>query len=274
MFFALLKTEHMKLYRRRVFWVMTGIIGGILLVLMGGLALSMANADEPTTMATTSFMENFDSMAEILGPQALGGILIAVLVSMFVANDYQWRTAGMYVRQGVPRLTVVAAKITTLLLATFAFVLISMTMVLAANIALYALLPDQSVTFVAADIPVILESVLQTTFALFPAAALAMFVTTLTRSMAAGIGMSIGYLLVVETFLPSVVALIDESLLDMVKYLPGQLAVALQGTNSLFFTGAEVPITPLSPAVAAVGIGIYVMLFAVGSSIIFRRQDL
>jgi ABC-type transport system involved in multi-copper enzyme maturation permease subunit len=273
-FISLVKNEHLKLYRRKLFWMCTGVIAAIMAFLLAGSALSSLSADASNGQMNTPFMESLTGLLQILAPQGLGGILMIIIASVFVASDYEWQTFGLHIRQGTSRTQVLAAKLVTLLMATLFLVALSTLLIVITNMLIYAFFADAAFALTLADAVDIIISIGRNAFVLYPAVTLALLVTVVTRSQAAGIGVTLGYVLLIESILPPLLLSISPNLSDLIQFLPGQMIAAVQSGSGLFIRENITTGAVLSTDIAIIGIMAYVLLFSGISAGIFQRQDL
>lgn len=274
-FIALVKNEHLKLYRRKLFWMCTGVVAVAMVLLLAGSALSSMNTSaNGGQFQTVPFMEGLNGLLQILAPQGLGGILMIIIASVFVASDYEWQTFGLHIRQGTSRIAVLAAKLVTLLGATLFLLALSTLLMVMTNMLIYAFFADGAFSVTLNDAVNIIGSIGGNAFVLYPAVALALLITVVTRSQAAGIGVTLGYVLLIESILPPLLLSISPDLSALIKFLPGQMIAAVQSGSSLFIQEGIANNAVPSTELAIVGIVAYVLLFSGASAWAFQRQDL
>ena len=280
--------EHTKLYRRRVLWVEMALVALLVVAMFGMIAVmhltGLLGADGDQLQEIVTWPGSLLLSLNISASSGLGGLLVVVLVGVVVAQEYQWQTYSLWLRQGVGRPTVLVAKIVTLL---GAILLLVLTPLLVGGLASAAVTPLITGTLRVEDVVFgeVLLSVLRTAYSLLPFMALTCLIAVRTRSMAASIGIGVGYTLLVEEVFAQIMMLVGGVPARLAMYLPGQMAAALSNMNSeiMAFTatvtqGGEEMLAMMPQyvplEVAVVGVAIYTLLFLGLAARMFLKQDL
>ena len=280
--------EHTKLYRRRVLWVEMALVALLVVAMFGMIAVmhltGLLGSEGDQLQEIVTWPGSLLLSLNISASSGLGGLLVVVLVGVVVAQEYQWQTYSLWLRQGVGRPTVLVAKIVTLL---GAILLLVLTPLLVGGLASAAVTPLITGTLRVEDVVFgeVLLSVLRTAYSLLPFMALTCLIAVRTRSMAASIGIGVGYTLLVEEVFAQIMMLVGGVPARLAMYLPGQMAAALSNMNSeiMAFTatvtqGGEEMLAMMpqyvSLEVAVVGVAIYTLLFLGLAARMFLKQDL
>ena len=180
--------------------------------------------------------------------------------------------------RGTPRVTLMVVKFVNLMLA--ACMLISITLVAGALLSAVAGLALNG-TVGAADVEwsELGAAWLRSIGGLFPYAAMTFMIATLTRSTVAAIGVSFGYVFLLEPLLTGLLPLLSDSVARVALWLPSGLISALDpsapGMVQINIDGATAPTLEIpSVEVAAFGLGMYTLVFLTIALLHFRRQDL
>lgn len=281
----MLKIEFKKLYRRRLLWVEMIILAGLIAVFFTALfAMYQAGALPEEIDSIEDMLAWPDSLVtalEFASGQNLGGLLVVILVSMVVAQEYNWDTFSLWLRQGVSRDTVLLAKFITLLTGV---VLLTLTPLVAGGIVSAFMTPSIAgeLDFGSVDFGEVALSALRTAYTLVPYLSLTFLFAILTRSLAFSIGVGVGYALIIEGLVSQIMMLVGGIPAKVAMYLPGQMAAAIaqlnQGIEQAAMANQEaegaINLEYLDPTLAAVGIAVYAVIFIGLSFWIFRKQDL
>ncbi|NLD74332.1 MAG: ABC transporter permease subunit [Chloroflexi bacterium] len=280
--------EHTKLYRRRVLWVEMALVALLVVAMFGMIAVmhltGLLGSEGDQLQEIVTWPGSLLLSLNISASSGLGGLLVVVLVGVVVAQEYQWQTYSLWLRQGVGRPAVLVAKIVTLL---GAILLLVLTPLLVGGLASAAVTPLITGTLRVEDVVFgeVLLSVLRTAYSLLPFMALTCLIAVRTRSMAASIGIGVGYTLLVEEVFAQIMMLVGGVPARLAMYLPGQMAAALSNMNSeiMAFTatvtqGGEEMLAMMPQyvplEVAVVGVAIYTLLFLGLAARMFLKQDL
>lgn len=290
MFWKMWTIENTKTFKRSLWWIevalLAALILGINLLLFGFYQSNLTSKEisaedlEGVRMLMT-WPAGLLTTLNFVSGNGLGGLLVIVLVGALTAQEYTWRTLHLWLSRGVSRATLLSAKFTALLLPVL---LITLTPVIVggAVTALFSLGFNGSLSLEQLNAAEMLLSILRTAYTLLPYAALAFLLSILTRSSVAAIGLGVGYSLLIEGIALQIMMAFTRSAGRIMAYLPGGLAqsVLQLNQNSLVMAGPSVEgeavaASPLlSPLPAAVGIGLWTLLFVGLALWIFQRQDL
>ena len=275
MLWNVMKNEHTKIFKRRMFWVelslMAIIVIGFQITLFAVLRGSPLPAEERLNL--TQMISWPNALVNILsytGGDALGGLFITILVGAVTAQEYTWRTLQLWLSRGIPRLQLGLGKFAALLLPAL---LIVLTAVVTGGV-MTAFLSAQgngSLQFEQLDFLNLVFSILRTTYTLLPYAAFTFLLAVASRSTVVAISGGLAYVLLIENILIQVLGLFGEPVSKINAFLPGSMAKSLMSLNQTL--GGVIP-GYLTPMNAAIGIGIWILFFLGLSLIIFRRQDL
>ena len=270
-----INNEHTKIFKRRMFWVELGLMAilviGFQITLYAVLRGSPMPAEERLNL--TQMISWPNALVNILsytGGDALGGLFITILVGAVTAQEYTWRTLQLWLSRGIPRLHLGLGKFAALLLPAF---LIVLTAVVTGGV-ITAFLSTQvrgSLQFEQLDFLHLAFSIVRTTYTLLPYAAFTFLLAVASRSTVVAISGGLAYVLLIENILTQVLGLFDGPISQINRFLPGSMAKNLMSLNQA--PGGVVP-GSLTPMNAAIGIGIWILLFLGLSLFIFRRQDL
>jgi ABC-type transport system involved in multi-copper enzyme maturation permease subunit len=277
--------ELTKVYRRRMTWVLVGILGslvaGVYLAMYG---VAQAALSDPGESARTieamqemlCWPQALSSMLGFTGGTGLGGLMLVVLAGAVTAQEYSWRTTHLWLSRGLPRSAFLLAKYATLIIAALLLVL---TAVLVAAPLTAWFTQQLNGSFSLADLNLVEMglSILRTAYTILPYMGLTFLVAILTRSTAAAIGAGLAYALVLENILVQLLGLAGGMWADVARYAPGSLAAVLMQTNTRLVEidlGSGVNTGLPGPWVAAGGIALYAVAFLGLSLWAFRRQNL
>ena len=234
----------------------------------------MSQTEVAETLAWPAGFTNALSVAA--GPN-LGGILIIVLVGASVAQEYSWGSLRLWLSQGISRPTFLGSKFLVMMMSAFLFVLTAIVVggVLSAvfSIMLLGRLPFEMVSW-----GQIVKEAVTIAYSLMPYGALAFFLAVAARSTVAAVGGGLAYTLLIEGIALQLIGSFGGIWGEIGRYVPGGLAQGLLTSEAgltieIGETGIAEPIF-IDPGPAAIGIGIYVLIFLVLSMIFFRRQDI
>lgn len=281
--------ENEKLTRRALFW---GEMAALALTAVGMLALmllirQLLLADLPADAnirvedidlvqaeAFLTWPLSFSFVLSMLTP--VGMMLALILGGGATAPEYSWRSFQLWLSRGVPRWQVIVAKFTAVSLATLLIVAgaILTTAVVSglASLALLGTLPWASINWFALGL-----TILATTLALLPYAALGLLLAVASRSLVVTIGGGLAYVLLFEPLLVRLLPLLGNGGATVAQYIPnhlGQLLISLTGngiaTDAPPLAGLEMMPTPL---IITLLLG-YTALFVTTAVVLFQRQDL
>lgn len=287
MFWNLFANENTKNFRRSMFWVEVLILV-ILLVLVQGVLFAVAEfnvggeASDPQAKAELQtglvWPGALPGTLGLMGGNALGGMLLIILVGAATAQEYNWRTMHLWVSRGVRRPLLLLAKFAGLLPPML--LLVSTALLAGAGIsALFTLQLQGGLPFDQVDWAQAGLSILRSTYALLPYAGLSFLLAVATRSVVVAVGGGLAFSLLAESLLFQLLTLFGSGLSRLAGYLPSGLGQTLTSLNGAIvqtadLTAGQAAAGTLSPAQAVVGIALWTLLFLGLSIAVFQRQDL
>jgi ABC-type transport system involved in multi-copper enzyme maturation permease subunit len=285
MFVNAFRMEWTKVFRRRMTWVLVGIlallVAGMYLVLYAAsqAALSDPGASPGTVEELRGMLcwpQAFSMLLGFTGGMGLGGIMLVILAGAVTAQEYSWRTAHLWLSRGLPRSAFLLGKYAVLLVAALLVILTA----LLVGMVLTGWFTQQlngSLSVAELNVVELALSILRTVYTLLPYLSLTFLVAILTRSTAAAIGVGLAYTLLVDEIAIQLLGMAGGIWAEMARYLPGSLAAALMQTNERLVkvdlssgVNAGLP----GPWAAAGGIALYAIAFLGLSLWAFRRQNL
>jgi ABC-type transport system involved in multi-copper enzyme maturation permease subunit len=279
------RMEWTKVFRRRMTWVLVGIL---VLLLVGFYLIVYAAAQEafsdpeasPGTVEDLQGMlcwpQAFTTLLGLAGGAGLGGLMLVVLAGAMTAQEYSWRTTHLWLSRGLPRSAFLIAKFATLVIAALLVVLVAV-LVVSPLTAWFTQQLTGSLNLADLDLVEMGLSILRTAYTILPYAGLTFLVAILTRSTTAAIAAGLTYALVLENIVVQLLGLTGGVWADIARYAPGSLAAALMQPNLHLVEvdlGSGVNAGLLGPWAAAGGIGLYTAAFLGLSLWAFRRQNL
>ena len=279
------RMEWTKVFRRRMTWVLVGILAllvvGIYLVIY---AASQAALSDPGASpgkleelrGMLCWPQAFSSLLGLTGGAGLGGLMLVVLAGAMTAQEYSWRTTHLWLSRGLPRSAFLLGKYAILVVAAL---LVVLTAVLVATPLTAWFTQQLTGSLSLADLNVVEMglSILRTAYTILPHIGLTFLVAILTRSTAAAIAAGLAYALAVESILVQLLGVAGGIWAEMARYAPGNLAATLMQTNLRLVDvdlGNGVHAGLLGPWAAAGGIALYAIAFLGLSLWAFRRQNL
>jgi len=285
MFWRLVAAEQTKVWKRSMFWVVIALLS--LLALIQGLS----NYGSAVTRNTTA--QAIGMNPEILQARALvaatwpgafaslignvvqmGWLAAIVVVGATVAQEYAWRTLHLWLSRGVPRVRLLAAKVTALSLPLVAMIVIPVAIgsLVAAGVS-FSLVG--SLRLASLDAGRLALGLLAAGYSILPYAAVAFLLAVIGRSSVAAIGGGVAFVVVdlALTLTGSRIA----------PYMPFALMSSLLGPNAGI---SRLPAAPelavgesimpqfLPAGAAALGVAAWTLTLVVAAILVFRRQDL
>lgn len=285
MLLSMLKVERTKLFRRKVLWVELAIVATLIIFLFGAMLLlqnsvEVPDAEKSAISGALTWPNGIKVALALSSNQMLGVLLIIVLSSIVVAQEYSWQTYTLPVRAGIPRFIVLTSKFVTLLIAVLLLVFTALVVgIVMSGLLTFAI--EGRVDLSQIGIADALFGALTTAYSLLPYVALTFLIAVLTRSMPASIGVGIGYVFIVEGIMPGLLMFFGGLPAQLGRLMPGQLASALvnaSGQSAALQAVSEGAAPPISYAVdttaAALGIGLYTLIFLTIAASQFQKQDL
>lgn len=273
---ALVRMELLKLRKRRMTWIMLGLLVGLRLA---GTAFSvfwssragvepeireriLASATLPSTIP--------DALNFIAG---LGAFLLAILTAASMGSEYGWGTLRAIIGSGVSRSRFLAAKLIALSTAAVAYTVVPLVIMVAAAVPM-ALLLDRPIIASGIDGPWVGDVLLmmaRTVLPLLAQVSMAFAITIVTRSQAAGVGVALAATFV-EPLAALVLDMLGGSLASVADYLLLVNAQALMQYNG--FGHVQVAEGTLSQAHAVLVILGWMTLYVTTALLVFRRRDI
>lgn len=285
MFVNAFRMELIKVFRRRMTWVLAGILA----LLVAGVYLLIysvaqdALSDPAVTAGTVEEVHGMlcwpgalSGLLGLTGGAGLGGLMLVVLAGAMTAQEYTWRTTHLWLSRGLPRSAFLLAKYATLVVAALLIVLTAV-LVAAPLTAWFTQQLTGSLSLADLNLAEMGLSILRTAYTILPYISLTFLVAILTRSTAAAIAAGMAYALVFENILVQLLGLAGGIWADVARYAPGSLAAALMQTNQRLVEidlGTGVNAGLPGPWAAAGGITLYAVAFLGLSLWAFRRQNL
>ncbi len=279
------RMELTKVFRRRMTWVLVGIlallVAGVYILIYAVAQATLADPGvSPGTVAQLQGMlcwpQALSGLLGLTGGAGLGGLILVVLAGAMAAQEYSWRTTHLWLSRGLPRSAFLLAKYATLVVAAL---LVVLTAVLVAS-PLTAWFTQQltgSLSLEDLNLAEMALSLLRTAYTILPYIGLTFTLAILTRSAAAAIAAGLAYTLLLENILVQLLGLAGGIWADVARYAPGNLAAALMQTNQRLVEvdlGSGVNTGLPGPWAAAGGITLYAVAFLGLSLWAFRRQNL
>ncbi len=281
---SMLQIERTKLYGRKTLWIELALVAVITVLLFGLILLvqsleEVPKAEREMIASLLTLPDGVKVSLALSSNQMLGGLLMIVLVSMVVAQEYTWQSYTLPVRAGIPRLTIVLSKFLMLLIPALllAFTALGIGLIMSA---LVTLTVEGQIDVSQINIVDLLLSTLITAYSLLPYMALTFMIAVLTRSLAASLSVVAGYVFLVEGLVPPLLSLFGGTVAQIALLMPGQLANALlsatgQMNNMQIGTdAAPVALDGVDPAAAVIGIAAYTVIFLAVAALRFQKQDL
>jgi ABC-type transport system involved in multi-copper enzyme maturation permease subunit len=268
--------EWLKLLKRPMTWVVFLFLvpGTAGIMTLSYLSVILSNTD-PELRAANVQSEllplGIMNSLEIAG--ALGGVLMVILAAGLIGSEYGWGTIRPLVASGASRSKVFLSKFVTLTEVIITFVLLAIAAGWLASLVL-TVIEGQPITLGTVDAAWLTDlglSIARTTFIIFVSATIAFTVAYVTRSLAAGIGIGIAWMI-----LEQLLSLFLERLGKMGEVIRDLLIST--NTNALSmrngFGPSEFP-PSVPPEYQAVGIlALYCILLLGFAWLVFRRRDI
>ncbi|HEU4793162.1 MAG TPA: ABC transporter permease subunit [Nitrolancea sp.] len=268
--------EWLKLLKRPMTWIIFLFLvpGTAGIMVLSYLSVILSNTDpELRAINVQSELLPLGIMNSLEIAGALGGILMVVLAAALIGSEYGWGTIRPLVGSGATRSKVFLAKLIALIEAVITFVILAIAAGCLASLAL-TWFEGNPITLGTVDTAWVLDlglSIARTTFVIFVGATIAFSVAYVTRSLAAGIGIGIAWMI-----LEQVLSLFLERLGKTGEVIRDLLIST--NTNALSmrngFGTSELP--PGVPAeYQAVGVlALYCILLLGFAWLVFRRRDI
>lgn len=280
MFAPMLKVELKKLYRLTLLWIELGALAGVIVIVFGGAFAARIAGIFPNGSidALITWPQSLDYSLTFVTGQAFGALIVMLLASVGVAQEYQWGTYGLWLRQGASRTTILAAKFIAMLGAIVALTLTALvTGGLLSAVSTLVLQGGLNVSQV--NLIQMALSILRTVYSLLPYLSMSFLIAVLTRSTAWSLGAGAAYALVIEGPLTQVLMFAIGGLpAKIAMWLPGPMSLAIVDINSTLATTSATEVVGgpqyLPPEVAAMGIAAYTLVFLSLAFWNFVRKDI
>ncbi len=288
MFASMLRIEMSKLYRRKLLWIEVAILAAFVVALLSVFfALHTANLLDEDAEVLSQFLVWPTSLLMALNfasAQNLGGMLVVILVSVVVAQEYRWGTLSLWLRQGASRPAVMTAKFVALLGATILLVLAPLLCSGVLTAFFTPVVTGSSLDIGGVNFLQVGLSILRIAYTLLPYLSLTFLFAVMTRSVAGSIGVGIGYSLMIEGIASQIMMMLGGIPARIAMYLPGQMSLSIARLNTgmasalieIEANGQDVAdlMGLLDPGTAAIGIAIYTVIFLGLAFWTFQKQDL
>ena len=284
-FMSLVSIERRKLFARALLWVELGVLALLVISLHIALIATVqkgGGGDIPP--------QALESLRHLLyWPQALnnalafanggelGGMLVAILVGAFVAQEYTWHTVHLVLSRGVSRINFLLAKFAVIMVA---LLLIVLTTLLAGGLVtgVFTYVDRGGLSLGISALSPLAMNVLRVTFTLVPYAALTFFLAVVSRSTMVAIGVGLGYSLLVENLLVETLSMVSAQAARLTRFFPTMLTKSIMQvvTGDIEVSmGMQVPgkVQLLDPNVAALLLAVYTLVFLALALWFFRQQD-
>jgi ABC-type transport system involved in multi-copper enzyme maturation permease subunit len=273
---ALVTMERMKIVKRPMTWItfLILLIGVAAIILVAYLAIHSSNL-RPQEKA--SRLNNFIWPTGIIRSFDIGGflgqILLVVVAASMVGSEFGWGTIRVMVGTGAARTKLLLAKLIALTLTTIVYLLAAAAVGSLASL-FVTVVGGHMVTLGTmnaswwGDLALM---ILRSFFVLWVLVVLAFSVASLTRSVAAGIAVGIGWPFL-EQILAALLGLIGNIGKDIDKWLISTNTDALRMRNGF----GPHSIDPGTPGAwhAFIVLAVYCAVLLTASIVVFRRRDI
>ncbi|WP_204102651.1 MULTISPECIES: ABC transporter permease subunit [Spirulina sp. CCY15215] len=275
-FWNLVAIELEKTVRRPLFLFFLGLLVGLLLfIFLGGLfAFELVTTPESKVFFKELLAGTAGGELALSLVLNLGSFSLLILTAAISTSEYQWRVLHLYLSHGVGRTILLSAKLTALAAIAVLFVLVALILGLVLGLPLVIPMGGE-VTI--AGIGKIFGQAPRVFLALLPSIAIVFPIAILTRSIAATNTITLLYVFIVEPVLSAAGNLVGEPFSQLTRYLPFQLTQALvRKLPEDIPEGMEEEFRRIffDPSLAALGVTLWVIFFAIAAWLIFRQQDL
>lgn len=273
---AMVSMEWLKLLKRPMTWIIFLFLvpGTAGIIVLSYLSVVLSNTDpelRAMNLEGRLLPGGIMNSLEIAG--VLGGILMVILAAGLIGSEYGWGTIRPLVASGASRSKIFLAKFVTLTEVIVSFVLLAIAAGWLASFVL-TLIEGQPATLGTVDAEWLIDlglSIARTTFVIFVSATIAFTVAFVTRSLAAGIGIGIAWMI-----LEQVVSLFLERLGHTGEVIRDLLIST--NTSALAMRNGFGPseFSPnIPPEYQAVGILVLYCTLLLGFAwLVFRRRDI
>jgi ABC-2 type transport system permease protein len=273
--FTLVRMELLKLVKRPMTWV-------LIVLLLGGIGFGdlvvLLNLQSVTPEVRESILANL-TLPDTLRRATqfiyiFGSIMLAILAASAIGSEYSWGTLRPLLATGVPRPRFLIAKLLALAIVALPFVILPLAMnaILAVPV---GLLGDHAVfvgTLDTAWFGHLAALVGRTYLLVLMPMALAFLIGLVGRSQAAGIGAALGLMIGSQVVSAVLLSLGLDWARAVVDLFPLQSSQTLLNYNTFGPVTAEPG--ALGEGRALLTLGLYAVVCAVVSLLIFRRRDI
>lgn len=281
---SILKIEQTKLFGRRLYWIELAILVALIVLILAALGAvvnsvssmdaSAANDPELAQAREAGFWpDGLIAAQKMAASSGLGGILMIVLTGAVVAQEYAWGVLAITLSHGVPRPLALVAKVAMLLAAALLMSAVAIAVASGTSM-LITVIMGRPLVIQGEELAQAALIGGKCVLTLLPYMALTLWLAISTRSTVAAIGAGIGAMLV-EGIFPQIAMLLGGVWAQIATYLPSMLAThLLTGTQTVDEMAMLNPLPAVDPAVAAIGLAAYAVVFGGLALWSFLRQDL
>jgi ABC-type transport system involved in multi-copper enzyme maturation permease subunit len=274
MFASMLQVEGAKLFRRKLLWVEAAIIAvliGIILAAMVGVSTvpGIPEADRAEATSVLLWPAGIMVGGSLAASSQLGLILILVLVSALVTQEYGWGTLALLLSRGVSRPVALISRVAVIVLAAVILAVVAVVLGAGAS-AIFTLITQGAVPLQGADLTLMLKLALGTVLSLLPYIGLALLLSVLSRSAITSIGAGIGFM-IAESVISQIFMAIGSMFAKIALYLPMMLG---QQFMVILQPGSPSAEGMLRPEIAGLLLVVYGIVFAAIALWQFQKQDL
>ncbi len=270
MFLRLLDVEWRKLLKHPLLWLeFAGLIGILAMYFLMRYALIVSSARHGMVSETRSLLLDLQDGFELFGFVSI--LFYAAAASLVASYDFPERGVQAWLVRGVPRALLIWARLAIVLLVGVLLVAVAAFAALGVSeLAHVTLLGSRSAGDL--DWAQFGAAILRITWGAVPYLALTLLLSVASRSplfVAGGV-------VVFRTALENGLLHLADRFPDLVRFLPAQLALALQVHTYTMERAARAAVLDapvLSEPQAILAIGVFLILFAAASAILFARQD-
>lgn len=254
--------ELLKFRKRGAVWLV--LVLWVVLSLLFSYILPYAKESKGSGTVSSALLPSHLAVTAISGYSFWGGSLVLILGALWIGSEYGWGTFKTLFTVRPPRLTVLAAQLSTLVFALALLVLVSYAASAGTSVAVAAAVHGQSVF---PGLSSIIGSMASGWLILCMWGLGGAVLAILTSGTTLSIGLGLVWSLVIETLLRAFTAAVPfVGTLD--KYLPGANAEYVISAVQKGSTGAAV-----GPLEAYATVAIYVAAFALVAGLVISRRD-
>ena len=272
MFWNVLRLEKDKIFKRRMTWIIFAALALLIAAFEIERYIYRGHLDPGAGQLLVWPGGLVGALGLVGGNISLGTLLLVVLLGIVTAQEYSWRSMQLWLSRGIPRPLLLGTKfiisLAPILLMAFIGLLVGGGLTAIFSYALHGTLFADKV-----DFGHVLLGYLISVYTLLPYIALTFMLAIVTRSTVVAVSGTLAFMLVVETIIAGVFKLIGGTFANVASYLPGSFANDLSAQNAAI-AKLPIPSTTLAPTTAAIGIGVYILVFCGVAMWAFQRQDL